>query len=103
MKSNAFSKIKLKEHCLQFGFMRWCNDLMCTSHTIKDLSILREGRLDLIYKEMDVVGKNFCDDLDDNIEETNRPKFIDQRSSFFFQYEDNQGIFKAPMIHDFVV
>jgi len=31
------------------------------------------------------IGKNFGDDLDDSVEEINRLKFIDQRSTFFFR------------------
>jgi len=61
---------------------------MCTNHTIKNVYILGEGRLNLINKEVDMkaksVGKNFSDYLDDDIEEVNRPKVINQGNTLFF-------------------
>ena len=63
-------------------------NLVCTSHTMKDVAILSEGQLSLIYKEVDMraksVVKNLSDYLDDDIEEANRPKVIDQRTPSCF-------------------
>jgi len=53
-------------------------NLISINHTIKDVSILCEWWLDLVYKEVDVrakpVHKNFGDDLEDDIEEINKLK-----------------------------
>ena len=60
---------------------------MSTSHTIKDVFVLSENRLDLVHKEVDVrtkpVSENFIDDLEYDIEETNRPELIDYKSTLF--------------------
>jgi len=46
-----------------------CKDLLGTGHTVKNVSILSENRLDLVYKKVDMgmepIGKNFVDNLDD--------------------------------------
>ena len=56
---------------------------MSTSHTVKDISIFSERQLDLVHEKEDVraktVCKNFGDDLEDNIEETNKPKLIEHK------------------------
>ena len=69
---------------------------MSTSHTIKDIYLLGEGKLYLVHKEMNVrtklVRKDFGDDLDDSIEGTNSPKLTDHRNTFFLRNESNQSI-----------
>jgi len=60
---------------------------MSTSHNIKDVSILSEGWLDLVHKEVDVrtkpMCKNFGDEFENDIKETNRSELTDHRSTFF--------------------
>ena len=74
-------------------------EFLVHKHTIKNVSILSESRLYLVHKEMDVGAKpnskNFGDDRECGIEETDKPKFIYHRSTFFFQYQGNQCIVKA--------
>ena len=61
----------------------------------------------MFYKKLNVrtkpVGKNFGDDLDDDVEKTNKPEFIDQRSTLCFQDESNQCIIEVPKIHCTIV
>jgi len=61
----------------------------------------------LINKEMNgrakPMRKNFGNDLDYGIEETNRPKFVDYRSTFFLCNGGNQDIVKIPKIHNSIV
>ena len=69
------------------------------SHTIKNVSILGEGRLNFINKEENMkaksVGKNLSDYLDDGTEEANRSEVIDHENTFFFRNKSNQFITKA--------
>ena len=55
-------------------------NLISTSHTIKDVSVLSENRLDLVHKEVNIrtklICKVFSDNLEDDIEKTYGPEFI---------------------------
>ena len=61
--------------------MRSRKNLISTSQTIKNVSILSEGRLDLVHKEVNMrtkpICKDFSDNLEDGIEKTYDPEFID--------------------------
>jgi len=61
----------------------------------------------LIHKKVDVrtmsVCKNFGDNLKDGIEETYRPKFIDQRNTFLLQNESNQCIVETMEVNSAIV
>ena len=86
MESSLF-KVKFEEDRLNIGVVWRRKDLISTSHTIKDVSVLDKGRLNLIHKDLNVrvdsVCKDFGDDLDDDIEETNTPELINIESPFF--------------------
>ena len=77
---------------------------MRISHTIKNLYVLSEGRLDLINNEVDVrtkpISKNFKDDLEDDIENTNRSELIVHRNTLFLHNESNQSIVKTSKVHN---
>ena len=49
------------------------------------------------------VSKDFGDDLEDCIEETNRSKFINHRSPLFLRNESIQSIVETTEIHDAIV
>jgi len=80
---------------------------MCTSHTVKDVSILCEGRLHLVYKEVDIGTKSISENFSDNLEAALRRLmgqnlFTKELPSFFLD-KGNQGIIKAPKIHVAIV
>ena len=49
------------------------------------------------------VNKDFRNDFEDCIEETNRAEFINHRSPIFLRNECNQGIVEITEIHDAIV
>ena len=80
---------------------------MSTSHTIKDVSIFNESWLHLVHKEMGVrtkpVCKNFGDDIKDDIEETNKAKLINHRSTLFLRNESYQSKIETLEVYNAIV
>ena len=80
---------------------------MSTGHTIKDIYTLSEGRLDLVHKEVNVrtkpICKNFCNNFEDDTEETSMPELIDYKSIFFIRNESNKSIVETLEVHDAIV
>ena len=76
--------------------LEWCEvkRISLTRHTIKDISILGEGRLNFVHK-LNMGTKSICKnleyDLEDAIEEINRPKLIKKTRSLFLQIESHQA------------
>ena len=61
----------------------------------------------MVHKEVDVrtksARKNFGDDLNDSIEETNRPNSLTIEALFFLRNKSNQSIVETSDVQDSII